>query len=261
MSKIGLTGSDPEFFIENKDGEIVSSIGIVGGSKDLPKKVNDLCSVHEDNVTMEIAIKPAKDEDEFTFNLLEAIRIAEENVGHKVSRKSSHVFADDALSCMKAREAGCGADFDAKTGEENPRADYGSTNLRCCGGHVHIDLPTNFVGVPVVQRNVILFMDIYAGVPSVILDGDTERRKVYGKASCYRETKYGVEYRTLSNFWCFDEKLIRFIYQATERAVTKGTSGEVSEELSNEAIEIINSHDVARAIEFCERNEIPYINK
>ena len=35
------------------------------------------------------------------------------------------------------------------------------------------------------------YIDAYVGIPSIIYDTDAERRKLYGKAGCFRLTKYG----------------------------------------------------------------------
>ena len=34
-------------------------------------------------------------------------------------------------------------------------------------------------------------LDIFLGIPSVIIDPDKKRRKLYGKAGAFRLTKYG----------------------------------------------------------------------
>jgi hypothetical protein len=44
---------------------------------------------------------------------------------------------------------------------------------------------------------------------------------MYGNAGAHRPKKYGVEYRTLSNFWIFDPKLIGWVWDQTERALTE----------------------------------------
>lgn len=58
-------------------------------------------------------------------------------------------------------------------------------------------------------------LDILTGIPSVLIDrdeGNIERRKLYGKAGEYRLPKYGLEYRTLSNFWLRDYAIASFVW-------------------------------------------------
>ena len=71
------------------------------------------------------------------------------------------------------------------------------------------------------QFDIIKTADLYLGVPSVILDNDTERRKLYGKAGCLRPKPYGVEYRTLSNFWIWDKKTISWVYHQVATCINK----------------------------------------
>ena len=46
-------GSDPEFFVQNKDGKLISSIGVIDGTKDIPKRLKFLgngFAIQKDNV-------------------------------------------------------------------------------------------------------------------------------------------------------------------------------------------------------------------
>lgn len=44
------------------------------------------------------------------------------------------------------------------------------------------------------------------------------RRELYGKAGAFRPTSYGVEYRTLSNFWLRRKEYMQWVYAQTHRA-------------------------------------------
>jgi nucleoside-diphosphate-sugar epimerase len=56
-------------------------------------------------------------------------------------------------------------------------------------------------------------------IPSVLMDEGELRKQLYGKAGALRYKEYGVEYRTLSNFWIFKEELIRWVWRNTARAL------------------------------------------
>ena len=58
-------GSDPETFLQSKTGEFISSVGLIGGSKDEPMPIGEGCSVQEDNVTVEFNTPPTNDVKEF----------------------------------------------------------------------------------------------------------------------------------------------------------------------------------------------------
>jgi hypothetical protein len=63
-------------------------------------------------------------------------------------------------------------------------------------------------------QSTIKFLDLFAGIIGVLLNpcpGEKYRREIYGKAGSFRYTYYGLEYRTLSNFWMCDKALISLI--------------------------------------------------
>lgn len=83
-------------------------------------------------------------------------------------------------------------------------------------GHIHIgydnpDLETT--------ERIIKAFDVFLGLPSVWLDKDINRKKMYGKAGSFRMKSYGCEARVLSNFWIHDNRLIEFVYNNTALAV------------------------------------------
>jgi hypothetical protein len=84
--------------------------------------------------------------------------------------------------------------------------------MRSAGGHIHVETTKD-------QLAVIRAMDLFLGVPSVLMDNGEMRKKLYGKAGAFRGKSYGVEYRTLSNFWIFKNELIRWVWNNTERAL------------------------------------------
>ena len=94
----------------------------------------------------------------------------------------------------------------------NPKPTCEDKNLRSCGGHVH-------VGTKHDPIHVVKAMDIYLGVPSLKLDPDKQRRKLYGKAGAFRFKSYGVEYRTLSNFWIWSKELQEWVFKQTNKAL------------------------------------------
>jgi hypothetical protein len=57
------------------------------------------------------------------------------------------------------------------------------------------------------------------GLPSILLDTDTERRQLYGNPGDFRFTSYGFEYRTLGGALLRSPKIIAFLYQQLLNAV------------------------------------------
>ena len=117
------------------------------------------------------------------------------------------------------------------TGQENPSPSCDNPNLRTAAGHIHIGYSAGRI-VPrpgsghsqkhaddVLIDRLVVLADLYIGVPSVILDPDVTRRKLYGKAGAYRAKNIGnpkkpliVEYRTPSNFWIRNRELAGWMY-------------------------------------------------
>lgn len=212
-----LIGADPEFFIKKKYGGYTSAVGLIGGSKWEPKKIDeDGHAILEDNVAVEFNIKPASSFDEFRSSIHKVLdHIRGILPGYEFSKESAVSFPQEELMTPEAQMFGCEPDFDAwrECVNEKPCAD--DKNLRSAGGHIHVgsDLAINN---PVA---VIRAMDLFLGVPSTQLDAGTLRRELYGKAGCFRAKSYGAEYRTLSNFWIFDDSLIQWAFDGTQRAL------------------------------------------
>ena len=66
-------------------------------------------------------------------------------------------------------------------------------------------------------------LDYYLGLPSLLFDPDTSRRKMYGKAGAFRPKPYGMEYRVLSNAWLKSPELIKWVFNNTKLAFERLT--------------------------------------
>lgn len=206
-------GTDPEAFVVREDGTVDIAVGKIGGDKLVPLPVNG-GAVQEDNVLAEFNIHPSSTEEQFVTTINTVIQEMEQLLcfhGLSVLFKPSHWFQKEDLAAggYQAVQFGCDPDYNAYTGEVNPKPNT-ETTLRTAGGHVHIgynnpDEQTN--------RELVIACDLLLGIPSVLLDGDTERRAQYGKAGAFRHQPHGVEYRTLSNFWLASDDLKRWVFK------------------------------------------------
>ncbi len=224
-------GCDPELFLKHKaTGEMVSSIGLIGGSKDFPMPIGHGCAVQEDNVAVEFNTPPCSTAAEFIESInynKQYLKDRAASMGLELLIKPSAVFGDDQLANPAAQEFGCEPDYNAwKGGSVNPRPHADNKNLRSAGGHIHIALPDDVDILAVVKA-----MDLFVGCLMLEFDHDEDRRLLYGKAGAFRKKDYGVEYRTLSNFWIFSDELLHWAYQGTQRALEFVSSGkEIPEE-------------------------------
>ena len=223
--KIRFTvGCDPEFFIK-QHGQYKSAVGIIGGSKDHPLKIDNLGSaILEDNVAVEFNTQPATNPAEFRAAIHKVLdHLRGKLTGYEFSQESAAFFPKEELDTPQAQEFGCEPDFNAWLECQNDKPCASDKTLRSAGGHIH-------VGNVIAKRNpldVIRSMDLFLGVPSVKLDNGKLRRELYGQAGCFRFNKYGVEYRTLSKFSIFDDALIECAYAGTKRALEFVKKGSV----------------------------------
>jgi len=218
-----LIGADPEFFIE-RNGTPVSAFGMVPGDKKNPLPV-DKGAVQVDGMALEFNISPASTFEEFDNNLDTVLAALLEMVpGYKMYEHPVAHFGKDYIDAQPeaAKILGCEPDFNAYTKEPNPTPNV-DTPFRTASGHIHIGWtkdvdpydPGHFEACCTLTK----MLDLTLGVPSLIWDRDTERRKLYGKAGCFRPKSYGMEYRVLSNTWLTKKHLRALVYHETLAAV------------------------------------------
>lgn len=216
-------GADPEVFLVDGAGKHLSAIGRIGGDKYNPLQVEGLekgFTLQEDNVALEFGIPPAATADEFVKHIRQVMFAGLAKVGNnlKFSTLSCTIFPPDQMKNPAAYVFGCEPDFNAWTKEENAKPKPPHVHMRSAGGHIHVGDYKGETNKDVVTFT--RFMDLYLGVPSVIMDkeGGT-RRRMYGKRGAFRVKPYGFEYRTLSNFWIFHDDTIRWAFRNAERAM------------------------------------------
>ena len=251
IEKITL-GADPEFLIQDDDtGEIVSAEGLIGGTKQEPKPISEVGhSVQEDNIMAEFNIPPAMDAKSFSRDINLVIDhindvILPSNLSN--STKASHHMDEKFLGSEQSLMFGCEPDLNVWLRKLNQAPPSGG-NLRTCGGHIHVGYVNPSEET---SEDLIKAMDLFLGVPSIIMDTDRDRRTMYGNAGAFRFKPFGVEYRTLSNFWIFTAELKTWAFDNTIKATEFVNNGGVfSEELATRVQECINNQcvDSARAI-------------
>jgi phiEco32-like amidoligase-type 2 protein len=247
-------GADPELFLRQGD-KWKSAIGLVGGSKYAPRALGDREGyfIQEDNVAIEFNIPPAKSLQEFcdsiSYSWSEITREVN-RIGMTPVAAAAAFFPPEELEDERALVFGCDPDFNAwKNGRRNPRPRSSNEYLRSCGGHVHVGYPSD---AKLDKLRAVQLMDLYLGVPSVMMDQDQTRRKLYGKAGAFRNTTYGFEYRTLSNFWLTDPKLVEWTYTQTVRAMNRAVQfGLQMDKGPDEYTEFMERHDLADDIVKC----------
>lgn len=219
---LALIGADPETFVQ-QGPNITHCINMLGGDKNHPRAVQG-GAIQEDNVLFEFNVNPSSDGDEF-LKTIQQVMSEGSNIlsqyGLRIVRNvSSHIYNPEMMQGFpdKAFEFGCTPDYNAATGEANESPSAENEYLRTAGGHVHIGFSHLCTVTKEEQERIGMMCDYLLGLPSLLEDSDDLRRELYGKAGAIRYKPYGVEYRTLSNYWLWDEGLTKTIHQRAQRA-------------------------------------------
>jgi len=215
-----LIGTDPEFALKDSTNRIVSAIPVLERGKNDKIDLGEGAKIYYDNVLAEANIDPSASKEELKDrlkSLYQKSKVLLQNL--KLSATASHEFG--FLECLheEAKRFGCDPELDLDMGGPAypPEAEGG---FRSAGGHIHIG---GLEGQDIYEKaRLIPILDILVGIPSVILDNDPTslaRKRLYGKAGRFRDTPYGIEYRTLSNYWLSCPELTEIIYDLTMESV------------------------------------------
>ena len=220
-------GTDPEMFLFDKStGEFKSAIGLIPGSKEEPYHPEDLddgFGLQTDNVLVEFNVPAVKLEHEHKFigNIVLMKRyiqnlIAKFNENYTIKCQASAYLPMTELCDPQACLFGCDPDYNCYTRMQNPAPVIDEITLRSAGFHWHVGFEN-----PTLRDciKLIRYMDLFMGIPSVLMDSDTKRRSLYGKAGAFRLQKYGVEWRVLSSHFLDTPELITFMYKQLLRAI------------------------------------------
>lgn len=261
-------GTDPEFFLH--DGEkFISAIPFVHGAKDNPEMLRCGGTVQRDNVAVEFATPPARSLSAFQSAINECMQNVKELLPYDLEMVAvpSAIFDDSELFDDEAWEFGCDPDFNAwEEGGQNCKPSAKDTHLRSCGGHVHVgskELETTDKKLLMIK-----LMDATLGVVSTVIDSSPEairRRTLYGKAGAFRPTEYGVEYRSLSNFWLGSPHYIEMVYRLVDEClelVKTGVGQDLLDDLNQEdLLNTINNGNVKQALDIWETVLVPWLDE
>lgn len=192
-----MIGYDAETFLRNSRGYIPAE-RVLAGTKGRGTSIGKGVIAHPDNIMAEISSAAPFD----AKNLMQRIKHDVNKLREHVAPVSVSIVPQITVSqewldsCENANEIGC--DIDYQNGA--PRNPIKSDTLglaRYAGGHIHFDVDDCIA--PDYAASV---CDVMLAV-ACIAAGEQQggRRKVYGLPGIYRPKSYGVEYRTLSNFW------------------------------------------------------------
>lgn len=254
-------GTDTEFFLKDAQGNLVSAIRYIKGGKYNPVALPSGGGVTYDNVAMEFATPVAFNKEQFVemvrSTMKEAVSMLPEGI--VPVQLASADFPPSELEHEEAKRFGCDPDYDAWRVAQNevPEGAQDRT-FRSAGGHLHVGFIENsgndFLLDPWGKITTVKALDIVLGIPMTLIDTHESaiaRRQLYGKAGCHRPTMYGVEYRSLSNFWVASPMLVGLVYDMASEALRLIRENKldalVDAITEDEVVRIINTGDVAAA--------------
>lgn len=256
-----VAGADPELMLTNPAGALISAIPLISGNKKKPLPIK--CgAIQHDNVMAEFNIDPADSSEEFEHNIRTVLCGLNKHVSpNKLLVQASAEYPTETLDHNEARVFGCDPDFDSWTLMMNQ---FDSTkalaNFRSAGGHFHVGYKKEtkeMLKDPYGKVEVVKMLDIFQGIPSIILDTDPtspKRRSLYGKAGSHRPKKYGVEYRALGNFWISSPSLVHLMYELADTALQLILGGD-----SQKIIEEVGEKRIQKTINHSNKNETKLI--
>lgn len=208
-------GHDAELFLVDRDGNGVPSFDLIAGSKEIPRPAKSgLGALLEDNVTAELNINPASCALDFVNNTLATLNDLRELLPPELQFAfvDNMSFLKERMDHPKAREFGCEPDYNFYTNRINhyKMKDLLKNNTRLAGGHVHLgaawEVPEGKVNPLMESRDSAQALCL---ATEVLFGGyrqdknpiNTIRDMYYGRGGCFRPKPYGIEYRSLPNFW------------------------------------------------------------
>lgn len=272
-------GTDPELFLENKFGMVMGSERLI--PEDGVETYDDN-RIIRDGVQVELNVgadmcrefvgRNLKD----CFKQLRSLLAEAKEQGKDLTLCFKPVVKVDEnelnLLSIKSREFGCARSYNIYRPDAVVGVDASTYLTRSAGGHIHVgNLPSyifydksrrhfwDTTPHPEVdeRRRLVPIFDVLVGIPSVMIDrepGQEERRKYYGRAGEYRLPKYGIEYRTLSNFWLRNYKLMSLVMGLTRMGVgvldtTLNPEDDKRKDLEKALLEKVDFAKVIRAID------------
>ncbi len=238
-NKSPILGADPEFFITTKRGKTLSACQF------LPSKFNktgvlsksgiEIGKFFFDGVQGEMNVTPSSCREILAIRIWQVLKNIKGEIGanNKLVMKPSVVVDRNILDNAdpEARRFGCSPDWNAYTGLQNESSLDGNTHrVRYGGGHVHLSFckKDRMLDDPQIFLDFVKLLDLIVGIPMLLLDigpASNRRRKYYGKAGTFRETRWGLEYRQVSNIWLKSPELTSLVLGLTRTAYRIMISG------------------------------------
>lgn len=190
--KFNLIGHDAEFIIRDRGTDLPVSMA------EMVQTTLTSCVIYPDNVMLEMGTDPVP-LSEFSAriqeNLWDLTNWLSSNHLYTIVGEEEAEFPREELCTAKAHAIGCNPFSSAYfLGVPLVPMPY-SDNWRFSGGHIHLAYDKNLVPEPYLVK----LLDEH--LLDKVTNKSARRAEFYGQRGAYRSKPYGLEYRSLGNFW------------------------------------------------------------
>lgn len=256
-------GADFELFLlDDKEHKVINAKPYVKGTKRKPfnfDKENKFWCTSLDGVSMEGNIPPVTTAEEFDRAIKKVIDYMNSTLpeGLRTIHEPAIYMDEEQLKTKEARHFGCDPSFSAYNLQAPTHIpDARSTTLRTCCTHVHVRYDDMNIDTSV---ELIKAMDIFLGLPSLLIEPINPRRTLYGRCGEFRfDEARTTEYRVLSSFFSQSEDLRKWVFNNTVKAIDWINEGNrVSEQQGEQFQQAMNSNDLEYAKILVEEFNVP----
>lgn len=226
--KIISIGSDPEFFVLDKDNKPYPATPFAEGTKADPKAIPSLGSgffEQRDNLSFEGNIPVCYSKDDFVRNvtLLRNYFLSKvSKFGYSLSPNGVEYFPKRMLYTPEGSEFGCSSvistwDSSRLHLKTLPTPILSRVPYRVSGFHIHLGIECQSTFSSTFFHIIIgRLFDLFLTIPSHKIKDEPERLLSYGKYGMIRITPYGLECRTLSTFFT-QEKYLPWVWDQIKK--------------------------------------------
>jgi len=265
-------GCDPEFFFADDRGDVIGSEKILGDTKSI--------GVIIDGVQAELNPGASSCRESLASGISGCfIRIRDliANRGDNVTLKMDTLvdISERELNSLSdaSRRFGCAPSTNIYNEGENKtseiKANPATYLKRSAGGHIHMG---NYYSTYLTDKQnpamremaeriekalkkmpevMVPILDIIVGNTCVLLDrqpGNIERRENYGRVGEFRIKDYGIEYRTLSNFWLRSYPLMSLVTGLCRFAVHIVSESTPGNDYVKALFDAVSLDDIVKAV-------------
>lgn len=277
---VQTSGWDPEVFVEDENGIVIPAFHFLPDKAHPKKTTAEHCvgtecegNVYFDGFQAEFTTRAQSCHGygmDYVRGGLHKVLVEAQKFNPKAKLSTKNVFEIPNRFLMEATPdqvgLGCMPSLNAYGRESFTIDDPRMLPVRVAGGHIHYGLMSKSdmekikkLTPPTIQQR-IKAIDRLAGIATVAMFDEVDnplRREFYGRAGEYRETKYGYEYRVLSNAWLGAPEVAHIVMEMTRSAnrLAWFTDEQIGWKINDAKVqEIINYCDVKSARKFVMAN-------